>query len=308
MASGALPDRDRHLARLEVALGELIDAAHADDQKLLHTFATWWLLHRLRRKAEQGHPTRYAAYRVRDLTAEAAWFLAWLREHNTALPQATQLDLETWLTLRPQAHRRLPAFLRWAHAQRLHLEIEASYPPQADPAWFIGDDQRWDHARRAITDETMPVRDRVAVLLLLLYGQPAARITQLTRAHILIRDGQVSLQLGVDHVRLPSPLAELIQRLPETTPVGTAGHLATTDQWLFPGRRPGQPMEPSGLAKRLRNLGIPPRAARNTALLQLAAQLPSVVLADLLGIHINTAEAWSAAAGARWTTYAATKS
>lgn len=49
-----------------------------------------------------------------------------------------------------------------------------------------------------------------------------------------------------------------------------------------------------------------PRAARNTALLQLGAELPSIVLADLLGIHIGTAERWNAAAGARWANYAAT--
>jgi hypothetical protein len=67
-------------------------------------------------------------------------------------------------------------------------------------------------------------------------------------------------------------------------------------------------MDPTSLSARLRNLGIEPRAARNTALLRLGAELPSLVLADLLGLHINTAEHWSAAAGARWTNYAATRS
>jgi hypothetical protein len=84
-----------------------------------------------------------------------------------------------------------------------------------------------------------------------------------------------------------------------------AGHLAERDQWLFPGRRPGHPMHPTSLSHRLRGLGIEPRAARNTALLQLAAELPSLVLADLLGIHINTAERWNAAVGAPWANYAA---
>ncbi|GAB3869319.1 hypothetical protein GCM10028801_46160 [Nocardioides maradonensis] len=55
---------------------------------------------------------------------------------------------------------------------------------------------------------------------------------------------------------------------------------------------------------RLRKLEIEPRAACNTALLQLGAGLPSLLLTDLLGIHINTAaENWKAAAGARWTGY-----
>ena len=61
------------------------------------------------------------------------------------------------------------------------------------------------------------------------------------------------------------------------------------------------------MGHRLRELSIEPRAARNAALLQLGAELPSVVLADLLGIHIGTAERWTAAAGARWTHYAAAR-
>jgi hypothetical protein len=294
---GALPERDRHLARLEVALEELVDAAHPEDQKLLRTYATWWLLHRLRRKAEQGQPTQFAAHRVRELTAEAARFLAWLRERHTSPAQTTQADLDIWLTIRPQARRRLPGFLRWAHAQRLLVDLDAAYPPASDPIWFIADDQRWDIARRLLADDTLATRDRVAALLLLLYAQPAARITRLTRADLQIRDADVQLRLGEEHVVLPPPLSELIERLPEQTPAGMAGNLAKGDLWLFPGRRPGHPMDPTSLSARLRKLAIEPRAARNTALLQLGAELPRLVFADLLGVHINTAEHWSAAAG-----------
>ena len=304
ISCGALPDRDRHLARLEIAITRLLDDAHVEDQKLLRTYTTWWLLPRLRRSAEQGKPTQYAAHRVREQAAEAARFLAWLREHSTPLARATQADVDAWLTIRPQARRRLPGFLRWSRAQRLLLDVDADYPPARDPSWFITDDHRWAMARRFLTDDHVPVRDRVAALLLLLYGQTTARITRLSRADIQHEEGQVLLRLGADAVRLPPPLDELAQQLPEQVPAGMAGRLADADQWLFPGRRPGHPMDATGLAKRLRDLGIPLRAARNTALLQLGAELPSIVLADLLGIHISTAEAWSAAAGARWTTYA----
>jgi len=69
----------------------------------------------------------------------------------------------------------------------------------------------------------------------------------------------------------------------------------------------GPPDEPDDDVHAPAKLGIEPRPARNTALLQLGAELPSLVLADLLGVHINTAERWNAAAGARWTNYAATR-
>jgi hypothetical protein len=44
---GALPERDRHLARLEVALQELVEAAHPEDQQPLRTYATWWSMSRV---------------------------------------------------------------------------------------------------------------------------------------------------------------------------------------------------------------------------------------------------------------------
>jgi L-alanine-DL-glutamate epimerase-like enolase superfamily enzyme len=47
------------------------------------------------------------------------------------------------------------------------------------------------------------------------------------------------------------------------------------------------------------------RASRNTALMDLAAQLPAKVLHDLLGIPINTATAWAHQAGASRAGYAA---
>lgn len=302
---GALPERDRHLARLEIALEELIQAAHPEDWERLRLYATWWLLHRLRRKADQGQPTEFAAQRVREQTAEAARFLAWLRKQGRTFTQASQSDLDTWLGIRPQARRRLPGFLRWAHGRGLLIEVDAAYPPAGDPLSFVGDDQRWDTARRLLADDAVEARDRVAALLLLLYAQPAARIVRLTRESLQRHDHEVWLRLGEDHVVLPPPLSDLIQRLPEQRPAGAARNLVDVDTWLFPGRRPGQPMSASAMARRLRTLGIEPRAARNTALLQLAAELPSLVLADLLGIHINTAEHWNAAAGARWTNYAA---
>ena len=83
IACGALPERDRHQARLEIALDELVAAADPDDRQVLRTYATWRILQRLRRKADQGKPTQAAAQRARELIAEAARFLAWLRARGT---------------------------------------------------------------------------------------------------------------------------------------------------------------------------------------------------------------------------------
>ncbi|WP_052396467.1 hypothetical protein [Kutzneria sp. 744] len=52
-------------------------------------------------------------------------------------------------------------------------------------------------------------------------------------------------------------------------------------------------------------MGIQARLSRNTALFDLAAQLPATVLSDLLNLHIGTATAWNDIAGNTRAGYAA---
>jgi hypothetical protein len=53
--------------------------------------------------------------------------------------------------------------------------------------------------------------------------------------------------------------------------------------------------------------GIDAQTGRHAALVQLAAALPAPVLASLLGVHINTAIAWSHRAQRDWSAYLAAR-
>jgi len=68
---------------------------------------------------------------------------------------------------------------------------------------------------------------------------------------------------------------------------------------------PGKPITAPRLGSRLRALGIYAQAGRRAALLDLAAQLPAAVLADLLGLAPGTAVRWMRQAGGDWSGYAA---
>lgn len=54
---------------------------------------------------------------------------------------------------------------------------------------------------------------------------------------------------------------------------------------------------------RLREHGIKTRSTRNTAIITLASDLPVPILAELLGLHITTAERWVGYARRDWTAY-----
>ena len=307
VASGALPDRDEHLHRLEQRLATVIDTAHPDNQAVLRAYATWQLLRRLRARADQGEPTLNAAHRARETLAEAARFLHTLHEHDHDLTSCTQTELDNWLTARPRAHRLLPGFLTWAK-QRHHLP--AALTIAAIPAWQLGAvqpaDQRWRLARQLLHDDTLPAPDRAAGLLVLLYGQTLSRISRLRRVDLDTdpSSGTVRLGLGTEAITAGEPLTTLLQSLPAPATPGAARALGGDDPWLFRGRLPGRPAHPTTLGHRLRRLGVDPRAARNGALLHLAEHLPARVLADLLGLHIVTAERWSTTAGTRYMCYA----
>jgi hypothetical protein len=68
---------------------------------------------------------------------------------------------------------------------------------------------------------------------------------------------------------------------------------------------PGYPLNQVGFGAKLVQHGIPTHSGRNIALLALAAELPTSVIADLFDLHLATAVRWDRGAGRDWTSYLA---
>ena len=81
----------------------------------------------------------------------------------------------------------------------------------------------------------------------------------------------------------------------------TYRHSSQAPRPLFPGQHLGA----EALTRRLRQHDIEPRQARNQALAAWAAELPAPVLADILGLHVTTAEQWAQRARRDRTSYIA---
>ncbi|WKN60658.1 hypothetical protein HJ581_0044075 [Rhodococcus opacus] len=172
-------------------------------------------------------------------------------------------------------------------------------------ATYPDDDTRWVLARRLLHEDTLATVDRVAGLLVLLYGQMVSRIASLTIDDITATDGVVRLRLGREPLLLPSPLDVLIFELVDRR-CGNASLGHTDDhRWLFPGGMPGRPMSAAHLGKRLRAVGIAGRVSRNTALMETAATMPAKAMSELLGIGVTSATRWSELASASRADYAA---
>ena len=303
---GTLAPRDEQMTRLERWVSATISGRpDPDEQQLLHRYATWHLLRRLRRRTSGEETTHNQLVAVRQHVRAATVLLDWLNARNLTLVTCRQGDLENWMTSDAATHRREAGhFVRWARTQKLTgLDFPAT--KWDGPAQIIDTEARWGHARRLLHDTTLKPEDRVAGLLVLLYAQWPSTISRLTLGHVQLSEDKVRLRLGREPVLLPEPLAGLTRQLVATR----HGHAALGDQgtsrWLFPGGQPGRPISSYQLAERLRRLGLHPGQARSTALFQLAADLPAALLARMLGIHITVAVAWQRASSGDWTSYAA---
>lgn len=110
------------------------------------------------------------------------------------------------------------------------------------------------------------------------------------------------VQLGADPVPVPAPLSDLLTELADRQHATRPGR--PTGEWLFPGRIPGQAIEPDQLVERLNRLGIT-RAARTAALNALLRQVPSPVLAKVLNRRPWRVTARAKTLDTDWNNYAA---
>lgn len=306
VADGVLPLRDEQLARLEQwvpqATAKITDPA---ERRIVRAFAAWHHLRRLRRNSQtRPVPFGSAAVARREIRV-AIQLIGWLHEHGRTLATATQHDIDRWLDGGGPQRCDARTFLAWATRRHHAQAVEIPLVPKDDPANFIEQDQRWAVARRLITDETLDAATRAIGLLVLLYAQPLSRITQLRVEDVTDTDEQVTIALGLVPIAMPPPLDELIRVLLARR----HGHsvIGRTDRhpWLFPGGQAGQPMSARHAMRHLHAVGVRARPARNTTLMELAAELPAVVLSRLLGLHIGSATNWTQGTTGNRAAYAA---
>ncbi|WP_433892578.1 hypothetical protein [Streptomyces sp. CA-111067] len=294
VAAGALPARDEQLARLERWLAKTIArVSSAEERRTLRNYTNWQPLRRLRRQPAAGLVTHGRAETVRIEIRNVARLLEWLHDGGTTLAACTQDHVDAWLSQGPTTRATVRGFLAWTsrrgHSRPLTAPVISNY----FAARIIGKDQRWALVRRLIHDEQLQVADRAAGLLLLLFAQPVGRISRLTTEQILDRGDTLAVKLGSVPVETPAPLDDLLRQLVERRGGRAATVPLEEPKWLFHSIYPGQPINPNTLGRRLKAIGVPPRLARHASLMDIASELPAVVISRLLGFHQSTGDNWT---------------
>ena len=254
-----------------------VDTVAVEHRQTIGTYLRWGLRRRLGQAAATGKLRPWSTLNARQQARVAVDFLDWLTARDTTLEACAQGDLDHWFSAGTTTRKHNVHFLKWAIQHRLCdrrlrvVDIRSSAPTPM-PA-----DERRPLIARLINDDTIALEERVAGLLVVLYAQPASRITRLQVDDVHQHHGCTELVIADNPIELLAPVDRLIAELATRT---------VTSRWLFPGQNPGQPLSPKSLGQRLLRLGIT-RAARVAALHDLIREIPAPVLGHLIGYNPN---------------------
>lgn len=306
--AAVLPPREEALSRLERTISSRLAATPSDAVPVLRQYAIWKVVVEARQRVGAGRPAESAARSALTSFTAAHDFLTWLDQQGMRPADLTQAIVDSWVAANLHRIDRLAAFLTWASHRRLLPAVRLASTQPGLPSTFAPATDQVAAVRRCLTDTSVPPQERLAGVLLMLYGQPLTRIVALQASDLDVTGTEVTIQLGRTPLVLPDPLAQLARDLacPQQRPApGITRGFTADSQWLFPGRPATKHVAAGTLRRRLiARLSSPgARMNRNTALLTLARDVPPVVLADLLGLNVGTVERWRDLAGGRWATY-----
>jgi hypothetical protein len=203
--SGVLPLADRQLLLFQRWLAEkLPTVSNPEHRKLLELFAAWHIQRRLRTLAGHSPLTGKQIQQARNELHLAIAFLDRLAEHGRALADCTQADVDTWYAGGYTARRLTHAFLRWAMRSKHMPAITVPHRSTSNPA-PIAQHQRLALLRQLVDHNDVPLQDRVAAALVLLYAQSLTRIARLGTDDVQHEDGEVLVRLGDPPSPVPAP-------------------------------------------------------------------------------------------------------
>ncbi|MCV7146973.1 hypothetical protein H7I92_14060 [Mycobacterium riyadhense] len=302
-----MPERgDPRLARFETWLARRLETLQPTPA--IHTpieqFARW---HHLRRLRENTDPTRNmdnATRGAKQEITEAGKFLRWLLdEHHTTINDLQQAHLDAYLSEGTTTRSTIRNFIQWRTRAGIAPPFKTGYR-LARTTPLTSSRQRLELIKAVAEAEHTALSIRIAGLILLLYGTPVSRISELTLDDVDTTPTRTTIKVG----DLPAPVPEALLPLFHRHLADRGNHRTMNhrSRWLFPGTRAGQHISEQVLMKSLRScLKIDIKAARNGVLHDLTKEIDPVSLADLLGYSTQVMNIHAARAAVPMATYPA---
>ena len=302
-ATGVLPPYQPLIARTTHWLNDLLELLPKHHGDLIHRFAQWHLLRRLRHLEAQNKVTRSSVQNARATMITAIRLLIWLDELGIALADATQDHFDAYLSEYPGRGTVLNRFIDWTNHTGATNNLRIPTPQRPDLQVQLSDDQRWAHVETLLHDNTIRRYTRIAGLFMLLFAQPLSRICRMRHDQVTIEpDGTVTTAFDTVPIEMPELLDHLLR---DHLADGGPASFANKGIWLFPGRLPGKHLVTENIRAELVTHGIRPSHARQAAMFHLAADIPTPVLAELLGLAPATAARWASLSTRSWGQYTA---
>lgn len=302
IVAGLLPARHHQLALFDQWTTQVLASIdNTGHRQTIAAFAIWHHRRRLGAAVDNNTLKTASTRAARRQIRVALNFLTWLDQRDITLGACRQSDIDRWFSTGNTTTYTAIGFITWARTQRLcHRDLRLPVYRPGTPTGMTHLD-RVEVISRLLHDDSIAIGDRVAGLLVALYAQPVTRICRL-RCDTVTRhdDNHSTIQIGAEHIELAHPVAQLTQRL-------LADPRRNGSTWLFPGTTAGQPRSSHSLGERLRLHGVT-RETRVAALHDLIQQIPSPVLARLIGYNATVIANRANTLASPWDHYASIRS
>ncbi|WP_258184485.1 Fis family transcriptional regulator [Microbacterium foliorum] len=296
---GALPQRDSYLATFNDWLGDLpARLSNSEHRNVLDRYIRW---DHLRKMHANAPVTRGMFLRSKQTLTVAVDFLNWITDEGLDLAGLAQDDIDVWASGGPTTRLLAERFLNWARKNRL-VETDLKMPRhKRGTAPRLGILEQQSASERLLDPSSMDPRDRAAGVLILVFGQQLEHLVRLKWEDVIVRQDAVVIEFGGEPMTIPEPFDEVWRTLyANPTNNQTAAH--PSGDLVFPGYRPGKPLNPGYLGDRIKVM-LQARAARLGALNELTKLAPMVIVAKALGYSATTLENHARDAGATYARY-----
>ena len=206
----------------------------------MRRFIRWHLLRRMNTMPPVNEGT---FLRSKQTVTVAINFLTWLGRRGLTLGEVTQADLDAWQADGPTTRELVSRFIAWAIKAGLVPHDLTITPHRRGTSPRLGAADQESAVQRVVYSDELSPRDRLAAILVVVFGQQIEDVVRLTWADVTLTGEAATITLGASAMALPTPLDGRTRTSTSGSTCGSRRKTRTSSPARSP---PWRPMETSG--------------------------------------------------------------